>query len=364
MAQKHGQVQILDNSKVISGNTALQTQTSTPYQAGLGQKCRQASQKALPDLQRNFESYLIKAITPKRASSEALRSGSGGVPPSGGQPSLGKRSPYNVLQSQKAALTEFERTEILQYQQVYYHGQNCRKQYNPDGPNGGYDDANGDYVGRMHDHVAYRYELLDLLGEGSFGRVFKALDHMSGRTVAIKVVKNKKRFHRQGLVEVRLLETIRKNDPGDISNCLKLTQSFYFRAHLCIVCEMYGANLYELLVRFNLRGLRVATVRDIVVQMMNALCYIYNLNIIHADIKPENILLVRDGDTRVKLIDFGSGCFKGQTIYTYIQSRYYRAPEVILGLPYGPEIDVWSMGCVFCELLTGNPIFPGNNESD
>ena len=71
-----------------------------------------------------------------------------------------------------------------------------------------------------------------------------------------------------------------------------------------------------------------------------------------------------DNGRRVKVIDWGSSAFIGKTIYTYIQSRYYRAPEVILGYPYSCEIDVWSLGCVFAELVTGTPIFPGEDEKD
>lgn len=71
---------------------------------------------------------------------------------------------------------------------------------------------------------------------------------------------------------------------------------------------------------------------------------------------------VRLNEPRVKMIDFGSACFEGQTIYSYIQSRFYRAPEVLLGLPYGPPIDVWSLGCVAAELFLGLPLFPGVSE--
>ncbi len=86
--------------------------------------------------------------------------------------------------------------------------------------------------------------------------------------------------------------------------------------------------------------------------------------IIHCDFKPENILLLQEGKTGIKVIDFGSACFFENKMYTYIQSRFYRAPEVILELCYGNEIDMWSLGCVLVELYTGCPIFPGENERD
>ncbi|RWS01318.1 dual specificity tyrosine-phosphorylation-regulated kinase 2-like protein [Dinothrombium tinctorium] len=78
----------------------------------------------------------------------------------------------------------------------------------------------------------------------------------------------------------------------------------------------------------------------------------------------ENILLRHKGGSSIKVIDFGSSCFAHQRVYTYIQSRFYRAPEVVLGLPYGPAIDIWSLGCILAELYTGYPLFPGENEAD
>lgn len=86
--------------------------------------------------------------------------------------------------------------------------------------------------------------------------------------------------------------------------------------------------------------------------------------IIHCDLKPENILLKQQGRSGIKVIDYGSSCYEHQRIYTYIQSRFYRAPEVILGSKYGMPIDMWSLGCIIAELLTGYPLFPGEDESD
>ena len=80
--------------------------------------------------------------------------------------------------------------------------------------------------------------------------------------------------------------------------------------------------------------------------------------------KPENILLKKMNKSGIKVIDFGSGCFENERIYTYIQSRFYRAPEIMLGLAYGLEIDMWSFGCILCELYIGYPIFPGENEAE
>ncbi len=82
----------------------------------------------------------------------------------------------------------------------------------------------------------------------------------------------------------------------------------------------------------------------------------------HCDLKPENILLKNIKKSGLKIIDFGSSCFEFERMYTYIQSRFYRSPEVILGLAYGMPIDMWSFGCILAELYVGFPLFPGENE--
>jgi len=85
---------------------------------------------------------------------------------------------------------------------------------------------------------------------------------------------------------------------------------------------------------------------------------------VHCDLKPENILLRKINKSGIKIIDFGSGCFEDQKIYTYIQSRFYRAPEIVLGIPYNAAIDMWSFGCILYELYIGYPLFPGEDEKE
>jgi len=92
--------------------------------------------------------------------------------------------------------------------------------------------------------------------------------------------------------------------------------------------------------------------------------YLREQDIIHCDLKPENILLKSPEKSGIKIIDFGSSCFSDERIYTYIQSRFYRAPEIILGIPYTTAIDMWSFGCILTELCTGIPIFPGESEHE
>jgi dual specificity tyrosine-phosphorylation-regulated kinase 2/3/4 len=92
--------------------------------------------------------------------------------------------------------------------------------------------------------------------------------------------------------------------------------------------------------------------------------YLREQDVIHCDLKPENILLKSPEKSGIKIIDFGSSCFSDERIYTYIQSRFYRAPEIILGIPYTTAIDMWSFGCILTELCTGIPIFPGESEHE
>jgi serine/threonine protein kinase len=96
--------------------------------------------------------------------------------------------------------------------------------------------------------------------------------------------------------------------------------------------------------------------------MLQALKFMRDENIIHCDMKPENILLKSKDKSGIKVIDFGSSCFSDQRIYTYIQSRFYRAPEIMLGIPFTTAIDMWSVGCILIELYIGVPIFPGESE--
>lgn len=145
---------------------------------------------------------------------------------------------------------------------------------------------------------------------------------------------------------------------------INFTQSFYFRGHLCISTELLGMNLYEFIKAHEFKGFSTRLIRRFCKQMLSSLVLLKSQRVIHCDLKPENILLAHPLHSEIKVIDFGSSCFENEKVYTYIQSRFYRSPEVILGMSYGLPIDMWSLGCILAELLTGYPIFPGENEQE
>ena len=127
---------------------------------------------------------------------------------------------------------------------------------------------------------------------------------------------------------------------------------------------MLSIDLYQYLKMTKFQGLPLDTIRKFASQILQALRLIDRYKVIHCDLKPENILLKSLTGISLKVIDFGSACLYEKRIYTYIQSRFYRAPEIILGLSYTTSIDMWSFGCILVELFTGRPIFPGENEHE
>lgn len=145
---------------------------------------------------------------------------------------------------------------------------------------------------------------------------------------------------------------------------VNFTQSLYFRGHLCISTELLDMNLYEFIKSNGFRGNSLKLVRRFTKQLLSSLLLLKQHKVIHCDLKPENILLAHPMHSEIKLIDFGSSCFENEKVYTYIQSRFYRSPEVILGMTYGLPIDMWSVGCIMAEIYTGYPIFPGENEQE
>ncbi|KUI74286.1 Dual specificity protein kinase pom1 [Cytospora mali] len=267
-----------------------------------------------------------------------------------------------------AMLNIYERGEIIDYNDIYFCGtQNAQKvvgDLNTDVPNFGYDDERGDYSIVTGDHLAFRYEIIDVLGKGSFGQVVRCIDHKTGALVAVKIIRNKKRFHQQALVEVNILQKLREWDPHNKHSMVNFTHSFYFRGHLCISTELLDMNLYEFIKANAFRGFSLKMIRRFTKQMLSSLNLLKQHKVIHCDLKPENILVRHPLHTEIKVIDFGSSCFENEKVYTYIQSRFYRSPEVILGVSYGMPIDMWSLGCILAELYTGVPIFPGENEQE
>ena len=281
-------------------------------------------------------------------------------------------------------LNIFERGEIVDYPDIFFTGTiNARKIVGDLGStatNFGYDDERGDYNIIEGDHLAFRYEVVDLLGKGSFGQVVRCVDHKTGILVAVKIIRNKKRFHQQALVEVNILQRLKVwvssnssnkvadtdsiQDPHKKHSVVNFDQSFYFRGHLCISTDLLGMNLYEFIKAHDFRGFSLKLIRRFTKQLLQCLVLLQDHKVIHCDLKPENILLAHPVHSEIKVIDFGSSCFENEKVYTYIQSRFYRSPEVILGMSYGMPIDMWSIGCILAELFTGYPIFPGENEQE
>ena len=124
---------------------------------------------------------------------------------------------------------------------------------------------------------------------------------------------------------------------------------------------MLHISLYDFLKEHSFAGFSLDLIRRIAIQVLQALLFLEKKDIVHCDLKPENILLKQANKSGVKVIDMGSSCFVSERIYNYIQSRFYRAPEIILGVPYTPAIDMWSFGCILAELSSGQAIFPGSN---
>ncbi|XP_045410508.1 dual specificity tyrosine-phosphorylation-regulated kinase 4 isoform X2 [Lemur catta] len=269
-----------------------------------------------------------------------------------------------ALRCFKKQLSAYEQSEILGYAEVWFLGLEAQKlnvateKFNKTC----FDDEHGSYMQVLHDHIAYRYEVLEMIGKGSFGQVAKCLDHKNNELVALKIIRNKKRFHHQALVELKILEALRRKDKDNAYNVVHMKDFFYFRNHLCITFELLGINLYELMKNNSFQGFSLSIVRRFTLSVLKCLQMLYVEKIIHCDLKPENIVIHQKGQVSVKVIDFGSSCYEHQKVYTYIQSRFYRSPEVILGHPYNMAIDMWSLGCIMAELYTGSPLFPGENE--
>lgn len=216
------------------------------------------------------------------------------------------------------------------------------------------------------DVVAGRYQVVSVVGTAAFSQAVEAYDLKEQRPVCLKMVKNNKDFFDQSLDEIKLLRYVNACDPDDEKGVVRMYHFFYYKEHLFLVFELLSSNLYEVQ-RNCLKSssepyyFTMRRIQSIAVQVLSSLSFLHGLKIIHSDLKPENILMKSMDDCEVKVIDLGSSCFTTDYLGSYVQSRSYRAPEVILGLQYDQKVDIWSLGCVLAELAAGYVLFQSSS---
>ncbi|KAJ0183956.1 hypothetical protein K1T71_000379 [Dendrolimus kikuchii] len=229
-----------------------------------------------------------------------------------------------------------------------------------------WDDAEGYYRVRIGETLDNRYNVYGYTGQGVFSNVVRARDQARGNSeVAVKIIRNNEIMHKTGLRELEILKRLNDADPDDKFHCLRLFRHFFHKRHLCMVLEPLSMNLREVLKKYGKNsGIHIKAVRSYTQQLLLALKLLKKTGILHADIKPDNIL-VNDSKLVLKLCDFGSAShISNNEITPYLVSRFYRAPEIILGVNYDHGIDMWSTGCTIYELSTGKVMFAGLTNND
>ncbi|EFX00293.1 protein kinase [Grosmannia clavigera kw1407] len=247
------------------------------------------------------------------------------------------------------------------------------------------DDEDGHYIVVPDADLTERYQLVKLLGQGTFGKVVQARDRRSKKLVAIKIIRSVQKYRDASRIELRVLETLKANDRENRNRCIHLFECFDFRGHICIVMDLLGQSIFDFLKGNTFVPFPNSQIQSFARQLFTSVAFLHDLQLIHTDLKPENILLVDANyqtftynrkipssstivarqasqrrvllDTEIRLIDFGSATFQDEYHSSVVSTRHYRAPEIILGLGWSFPCDIWSIGCILVEFFTGDALF-------
>ena len=240
-------------------------------------------------------------------------------------------------------------------------------------------DTVGHFKGGPGTLVSEKYEIVRDMGIGTFGRVVECIDRRSkpGREhshVAIKIVRDVKRYYASAQIEADILRDVNSRGERGTSLCVKMLDHFHLNGrHYCLVFESLGLSLYDFLKRHDFQPFPLYCIRDFSSQLLNALEFLHSFRLIHTDLKPENILLLSNTETvyqrpdgtvqvvpastKIKVIDFGGATYDDEKKSSVINTRQYRAPEVILEAGWSLPSDLWSLGCILAELYMGDLLF-------
>ncbi|XP_023815393.1 dual specificity protein kinase CLK2 isoform X2 [Oryzias latipes] len=237
------------------------------------------------------------------------------------------------------------------------------------------DDEEGHLICRSGDVLQERYEIVGTLGEGTFGRVMKCIDHRRGGvSVALKIIKNVEKYKEAARLEINVLEKINEKDPDNKFLCVQMYDWFDYHGHMCLSFELLALSTFDFLKENNYLPYSIGQVRHMAYQICLAVKFLHDSKLTHTDLKPENILFVNSDftmsynvekkreertvkNTSVRVVDFGSATFDHEHHSTIVSTRHYRAPEVILELGWSHPCDVWSIGCILFEYYLGFTLF-------
>jgi len=196
--------------------------------------------------------------------------------------------------------------------------------------------------------------------------VAKAIDQEQDNIpVAIKIIRMFDIMRESGEKEKEIVKRLNAADRSDRRHIVRLFTHFEYNMHLCLVYECLEMNLREALKKLGKgNGLSLRGVQLYSKQLFTALALLHKLKLVHTDLKPDNIMVTADAQ-KIKLCDFGS-CITLEElgITEYLVSRFYRAPEIMLGCKLDCGIDVWAAGCSLLEAYTGKVTFPGGSNNE
>lgn len=266
------------------------------------------------------------------------------------------------------------------------------------------DESNGHYKVQLGKTYANdRFSIKKLLGQGTFGKVISAYDDKTKNQVAIKIIKAVPKYREAAKIELRILSTLKQFDPTNSYNCIHLNEAFDYKNHVSFVTDLLSLSIYDFFNKNDFKSFPGSHIQSFAKQLLKSVVFLHDLNIIHTDLKPENVLLLstrntkkyyhgseksskkstrksqrkasdssstssgEDGtqktyrrvlsDTKINLIDFGSAVFNDEYHPSLVSTRHYRAPEISFGNGWSFECDLWSVGCILIELLIGEALF-------
>jgi len=208
-----------------------------------------------------------------------------------------------------------------------------------------------------------KYQKLEKIGEGTYGIVYKAKDKKTGELLALKKIRleaEDEGIPSTAIREISLLKQLQH------PNIVRLYDVVHTEKKLTLVFEFLDQDLKKYLDVCGDNGLEGHTIKSFLYQLLSGIAYCHQHRVLHRDLKPQNLLINMEGE--LKLADFGLARAFGIPVRSYtheVVTLWYRAPDVLMGSrKYGTAVDIWSVGCIFAEMVNGRPLFPGSSEQD